>query len=882
MNYLRVATFSLGLASLVLMQAACKGKFAVSKRSSTNSAATSTNPSPDPETPDATPPASFALTSVPDHTFATGTQLTAGVPMPDIDVDAADGGDAGLTYTCHFDTTIDGVVGSGTDCADLPGTVTFTAATGVLAWTPRIDTDDAYEVKVTATADDGGSAAEMFVLQVARPYTKANLLVDLDARYATGLKPATSSQNIWQDLTLLNNDGTLTGAAWAGAGVNGDPYRLIFDGNSHVGLGSVGVGQTEFLFDMWLSPANAAGSGIIASNKTAGGDGFALQQSSSYPGQLELVFGGSYSAYVQSLNPLAYWRLNDTTAIVVDAMGNYNGTISGGYTQQTDGSLLAKEPADKATLFDATTVINAGDIDAFDDLSAFTMTFWVKPAVLTDSAVIIMKQSGEYGLRVHLDQGAIYTNRRMVVALKNGSVNHYRRIQNVSPACFTNNVWTFVAIIYDGAGADNNAKLKVYCDASPKTMVGPADALPTSLPEVNVDLKFGHVTNAFNGDIDEFAFFNYPLTQAQVQRMYKLGSVCRSTITTLEDSKWHHVAGRFTNGGTLNLEVNGISQCSLPGMPTDVLPASANLTLGATPAGTDLWSGAIANFRLYSLSSSVASTNFVATADRFRESPMGLLSRTNLVVHLDAANAGYGFLGAYPDNSCGPYWTSLPFTWAVYLDNFYTCGDSRGWNGTGVPADPYRLVFDGVANYIDTYWYLGGTSFSLGFWIKAPAQGQVSYPVAHGDADTGYQEFVFSLASDAATNKLTFSLSGDGTSAPGSTKVYQTAQAVFDDKWHYVAVTTGCGDGDCAMKVYVDGKLDANGTWLSQPVIANFGTNSSYGVLLGAMLNASALEGFWSGSVAMFSLWDDRVLSQEEITQTCQLYVSRFENATCE
>lgn len=74
--------------------------------------------------------------------------------------DGEPGNDEDMTYTCFFDRTMDGVVGTSQPCTAIPqSTVTFDSNTGVLNWTPQQDNANLgeYELKVVGKNDSGES-----------------------------------------------------------------------------------------------------------------------------------------------------------------------------------------------------------------------------------------------------------------------------------------------------------------------------------------------------------------------------------------------------------------------------------------------------------------------------------------------------------------------------------------------------------------------------------------------------------------------------------------------------------------------------------------------------------------------------------------------------
>ncbi|WP_412471820.1 BspA family leucine-rich repeat surface protein [Halobacteriovorax sp. RT-1-4] len=102
------------------------------------------------------------LDSIGDQTVAENSSITT--------VNAADGGDDldvdldTISYSCEYDTAINGSVSSGTDCSLLTG-VSFVASTGVLNWTPDFSQAGTYEFKIVGS-DGSLSDDEIFSITV--------------------------------------------------------------------------------------------------------------------------------------------------------------------------------------------------------------------------------------------------------------------------------------------------------------------------------------------------------------------------------------------------------------------------------------------------------------------------------------------------------------------------------------------------------------------------------------------------------------------------------------------------------------------------------------------------------------------------------------------
>ncbi|EQC50842.1 putative lipoprotein [Bacteriovorax sp. DB6_IX] len=136
--------------------------------------------------------------------------VQAGTSIPT--VDANDGGDdfsgtpLALTYSCYYDSVIDGSVASTTLCTTLTG-LTFNTSTGVLDWSTSVGDKDDYEFKVSAT-DGSFSDDEIFIVSLND--SNANIVLSTSANrnmdITNGVTPGSSVT-----LTATNGCTTTTG-----------------------------------------------------------------------------------------------------------------------------------------------------------------------------------------------------------------------------------------------------------------------------------------------------------------------------------------------------------------------------------------------------------------------------------------------------------------------------------------------------------------------------------------------------------------------------------------------------------------------------------------------------------------------------------------------
>ena len=256
--------------------------------------------------------------------------ITRGTAMSQIDIDnTTTGNDTGVTYTCVFDTVVDGTVPSGTNCSSLPGTPSFSTSAGTLDWTPNGAAVDSYEILVTGTkAPDQDT--ELFVIEIDTPFITTNLLANLEGRWADTSGPGTNSTFVspWENTfnagtheATLNNFAETNLSGWGGDGTTtltsgaDGPYRLVFDGTDDVGnLGTSLNSQSNLVMDMWIRPesVSTADAVVIGNFDVTNRRGFELRQASDGSGALELILPtDTHANVVAALSPTTYYKMDE-------------------------------------------------------------------------------------------------------------------------------------------------------------------------------------------------------------------------------------------------------------------------------------------------------------------------------------------------------------------------------------------------------------------------------------------------------------------------------------------------------------------------------------------------------------------------------------------
>jgi phosphatidylethanolamine-binding protein (PEBP) family uncharacterized protein len=108
----------------------------------------------------------------------------------DFDID----GEA-LTYTCVYDTTLDGSVGTSNNCTELDG-INFNGATGFFTWTVQPTTPGEFEFKVTGNDGIGGSGSSIFTAAVSIDISRIPQLAMVGSNVTTYFSSLSSDNEV--------------------------------------------------------------------------------------------------------------------------------------------------------------------------------------------------------------------------------------------------------------------------------------------------------------------------------------------------------------------------------------------------------------------------------------------------------------------------------------------------------------------------------------------------------------------------------------------------------------------------------------------------------------------------------------------------------------
>lgn len=564
--------------------------------------------------------------------------------------------------------------------------------------------------------------------------------------------------------------------------------------------------------------------------------------------------------------PSLYWRLDEKTGTTAnDFSGNGNiGTYSGTYTMATTGLITNSGDQDAAFYLGSSGSITSSYTTPN---SNFTVELW---AQLSSSSGAWSTPLGDNGGPAGWNLQRNNTGNTIDVRIDTSAATN--QTSGFAPVVYDGNTHHIVIVFFNGT-------YMTYIDGSPQGLI-------TYNPGTGLGAAAGN-TGHFSSSCwrcgqgnsapqyityDEIAVYPYPLSQTQVLNHYNSGNgpgwwFCQSQ-TQLNSSNWNFLSTLW-DGTKAKMYVNGQQECSVQPATVDSAiiysSTAANTFVGADSAGANFWGGVLSWLGISSSGTSTAQSDFTATANRFRTTPVENIVTSGLVLNVDAANAYQGTQPYTPAGTCTSaqqVWYDLsPFSNNGTLQNFSGCGASSGWNGNGTTS-PYTLNFlTGSLNYV-SFPYISqydpnSGNLTVAAWVKSST------------SCTGNHVYVghyLSLAANwwlgcapTGTGQGTFSVSDSNTiSATASS----TATLINDGKWHYL---TGVKNGN-SLTVYVDAGSPATST---ASYTGNF--TSTHSVQIGAF----GTSYYPTASVAIVQIYSS-ALSLAQIKQNCLAQEPRF------
>lgn len=506
----------------------------------------------------------------------------------------------------------------------------------------------------------------------------------------------------------------------------------------------------------------------------------------------------STSTSTKAAGPRYYYRLNE--AVGATAASDTSTGASG-----WDGTYSGAAPGNPASFGGnrATAVY----FDGVDDKITFAAKKWAARSwsgmawIKTASTDNTVAYAGNSALTIIGDTtGSIYTT----FGIHGGKVRHTQYtgawFAVDSTGSVNDGTWHHVAFTHNSTNGD----IVLYVDGlqdgtGTHTFSGVHNGFDT------IGASFGG--DYFQGLLAEVAIFNRVLTASEISAIVASSrlSHCESA-STLTSGAWNFLSALW-DGTNATLYINGHEECRFA--PGTTFTPSTNLIAGAASGGSNSWAGSIADLKVYGTSdgsavgdSTLVGLDYQATSNRFRTRQVPDINTGGVILHLDPANANGGLLpysagcGASDDK----YADLSPSGYIGTLKNFGGCV-ANGWRGTGAPNDPYRLVFDGVNDYVllghSGLPHTKAESRTYSVWFKTTNTGSLLNQNVGGGLNTGLWLYI-----NSAGNEPYFTMFNDAGNAIGG--ISNTA-TLIDGIWHNFVGTYDGSDTAAGMKLYIDG-----------------------------------------------------------------------------
>lgn len=215
----------------------------------------------------------------------------------------------------------------------------------------------------------------------------------------------------------------------------------------------------------------------------------------------------AYQAMTLSLNPVAYYKFDESSGPVLDSSVNANnGTIAGTVAQGVSGMV-----SNGAEIFNYGTISAPDTHVNFDVANAFTLEAWVKVPAGAYCGSITHWDYNQAGYGIYNWGGPMY--------FYIGDVSgHYAQL-TITPR-IDDYTWHYVAVTHD-AGSVSSAGMHSYIDGLPAAATGAQSPTPFSSFAISTPLVFNYLGNKSSMEwVDEAAIYDTALSSAQIQNHY--------------------------------------------------------------------------------------------------------------------------------------------------------------------------------------------------------------------------------------------------------------------------------------------------------------------------------------------------------------------------
>ncbi len=527
---------------------------------------------------------------------------------------------------------------------------------------------------------------------------------------------------------------------------------------------------------------------------------------------------------------VGHWTMDDNaaTTTVVDSSGNGND----GTAQQNTGDINSPGVIDGALSFDGVDdYVNIADDPSLDMTTELTVALWMKQPVLAIKKALVVKwdyrTQGCWAFQTdneNSDELRVFT----ATALDDSGAGGYGKTTSANLVAGN---WYHVAFVYDGDGAVNTDRLKIYVDGEEK-MLSFAGTIPSSLQDSSASVKIGEfggiLHRYFNGIIDDVRIYNRVLTVAE---MLELAGHQLSPIAD---------AGQYEP--FIDADGNGFELIDLDGsQSTHPDPDGTIVSYVWAEDGNPIATGVNPTVELsvgeHQITLTVTDDSNLTSTDTVTITVTG----TGLVGHWQFDD-GSGNIAA---DSSG-------------YNNTGTLMNGPVWTGQG------ELSFDGIDDYVDIADNPNldmTTKLTVALWMKQAASATKKVFVAKWDYRT-QGCWAFQTDNQNPDELRVFTATALDDSGAGGYGKTTSANLVAGNWYHVAFVYDGAGAVNAdRLKIYVDGREE---TLSFIGTIPSFLQDSSASVKIGEF--GGTLHRYFNGVIDDIRIYN-RALTAEEILE---------------
>jgi hypothetical protein len=224
----------------------------------------------------------------------------------------------------------------------------------------------------------------------------------------------------------------------------------------------------------------------------------------------------AYAQVVLADDPVAYWRLDETSGVTVrDFSGHGNdATYIGGVHAGAPGA-IANDPDTAATFDGATGYLDAGNVFAFAGTEPFSVEAWVRSTSMQNYGGVFSREDTSGGPPSEGYLGFVSPGNG-VYGFQRLDGNNLTSITSMSTASTSH--YDHVVATYDGN------VMTVYVNGAPEAMEAASFPIAGATHDFVVGAEVGGAEDFFEGELDEVAVYEHVLEANRVSAHYLVGT----------------------------------------------------------------------------------------------------------------------------------------------------------------------------------------------------------------------------------------------------------------------------------------------------------------------------------------------------------------------